>query len=461
VVVLDVRHPGVVPRATVLSLDDLRSAVADGSIDTVAIVTPDLQGKLAGKRVPADAFLDGLPAGIDVSSSIFVYDDEQNVNEGFPEIGEQNGWADMACVPDTGSLRRAPHLDRVAFVFGDLWWSPDRPVEVSPRSVLRAQCEAAAAVGLVPWAAVEYEFHLFADSFEQAHAKRYRDLQPLHATRQDYGIYRVDRDEELLGAVWRSLAAGGVPVESVKAEMGHGQYEVTFQPCHALAAADRALLGKLFTREIAAQRGLSATFMARLDHTAMGSSGHIHLSACSPDATNLFDPDDQALSALGRRFVGGIMRRAPEFMLLACPYVNSYKRLDPDNFVTAALDFGAESRTVPFRLCGHGRTRNIEYRIPGADANPYLVLAAMTAAGLEGIATGAEPLIAGSPEAARVGNLPDTLRDAIERWESSTWARGVFGDLVVDTIAVAERHEMAVFAREVSDIELRRGFEWA
>ena len=441
-----------------LTLSELQAAVTAGTIDSVAIVTPDLQGKLMGKRVPAQSFLDGH--AIEVSSSIFIYDNEQNVNEGFPEIGEQNGWADTACVPDLDALRRAAHLDGVAMVLGDLWWSPERRVEVSPRNVLRAQCDRAAAAGYTPWAAVEYEFFVFADSFEDAHAKGYRNLEPVHRTQTDYSIYRVDRDEELLGRLWRTFVASGIPVESIKSEMGHGQYEITFEPTAALAAADRAALAKLFTREIAAQRGQSATFLARLAPAGMGSSGHVHLSLAGEGGENLFDPDGKGLSEVGRQFIGGIMRRAPEFMALACPYINSYKRLDPANFVSASLDFGAEGRTTPFRVCGHGRSRNVEYRIPGADGNPYLVLAAMVAAGLEGIETGAEPFEAGTAEAERVGNLPDNLRDAVDRWQSSEWARSTFGDLVVDMLAVERRHELAVFEREISDIELRRGFEW-
>jgi len=444
----------------VLSLSELQTAVADGSIDAVAIVTPDLQGKLMGKRIPARAFLDDPAHGIEVSCSIFVYDNEQNVNEGFPEIGEQNGWADTACIPDLATLRRAAHQDRAAFVLGDLWWSKDRRVEISPRNVLRAQCERAEAAGVTPSAAVEYEFFLFQETFEGARAKGYRDLEPRHRTLTDYMIYRVDRDEDLLGDLWRTFVASGIPVESVKSEMGYGQAEITFQPSAALTAADRAAIAKLFTRELAAQHGCSATFMARLEQAGMGSSGHIHLSVAGADGENLFDPDGTGLSDLGRHFIGGIMRRAPEFMLLACPYVNSYKRLDPANFVTAALDYGAEGRTTPFRVCGHGRSRNVEYRIPGADGNPYLVLAAMVAAGLEGVESGAEPFAAGSKAADEVGPLPDNLRDAVERWRASEWARATFGDLVVDTLAVAGGHELAVFAREISDLELRRGFEW-
>jgi len=172
----------------VLSLSELQTAVADGSIDAVAIVTPDLQGKLMGKRIPARAFLDDPAHGIEVSCSIFVYDNEQNVNEGFPEIGEQNGWADTACIPDLATLRRAAHQDRAAFVLGDLWWSKDRRVEISPRNVLRAQCERAEAAGVTPWAAVEYEFFLFQETFEGAFATGERDLEPRPRTLTDYMI---------------------------------------------------------------------------------------------------------------------------------------------------------------------------------------------------------------------------------------------------------------------------------
>lgn len=444
-----------------LTVDELRDAVAAGDLDTVSIVAPDTAGRLMGKTVPAAAFLAGLPRGVDISSSIFVYDAEQNVLEGFPEIGEQNGWADMAAVPDLATLRRLPHLPGMALVLADLAWSPTRAVEVAPRTVLRGQVDRAADRGLVPVAAIEFEFHLFADGYDEARAKGYRGLRPLHATHQDYGIYRAHRDDRVLGELWRTLEGAGIPVESVKAEMGYGQYEITFAPAPALEAADRAAIAKLLTKEIAAQHGLAATFMARLTHADMGSSGHVHVSVADQAGTNLFDPDGSGLSDLGRAFTGGVMRRAPEFMLVACPFVNSYRRLDPANFVTAALDYGAEGRTVPFRICGHGRSRNLEYRIPGADVNPYLILAAVVAAGLDGVATDAEPFAAGSPEAAAVGDLPTDLARAADRFAASAWARATFGDLVVDTLALTARHELDAVHREVTEIELRRGFEWA
>jgi len=445
----------------VLSVDDLGALVDAGEVDTVSICTPDLYGRLMGKRVPARAFLEHLPHGVEVASAIYVYDAEQNVHEGFPGIGEQWGWADMEARPDLGTLRRLGHLPRAALVFADVGWPDGSEVEVSPRRVLQRQAARAAERDLLPVAAMELEFHLLDETYEEARAKGYRGLRPVHATQQDYGLYRAHRDDAVLGALWRAYEAAGIAVDTVKTEMGHGQYEITFRPVTVAEAADRAALAKLITREVAAAHGLAATFMARMHHAGMGNSGHVHVSLGDAAGTNLFDPDGHELSPLGRSFAGGVMRRAPELMLLACPYVNSYKRLDPANFVTAALDFRHEARTVPFRVCGHGPSRNVEYRIPGADANPYLILAAVVAAGLDGIEAGAEPFTAGSAEAAEVGDLPADLAAATARWEGSAWARATFGDAVVETLAVAARHELAEVGREVSDVELRRGFEWA
>jgi glutamine synthetase len=447
------RMTGVTPA---LTTDELRDAVEGGSIDSVFVCTPDLYGRLMGKRVPAARFLAGLPAGIEISSAIFVYDAEQNVLEGFPEIGKQNGWADMAALPDVAALRCLPHVPGAALVLADLHWSETRPVEISPREVLRRQVTRAAGLGLIAVAAIEFEFHLFAGSYEAVRRRGYCELEPLHATHQDYAI----RDEPVIGALWRAFEVAGIAVDSVKSEMGFGQYEITLAPVSALEAADRAALAKLLTKEIAAQHGLAATFMARLHHQGMGSSGHVHVSVADVAGRNLFDSDASALSTLGRAFIGGVMRRAPEAMLLACPLVNSYRRLDPANFVTAALDYG-EGRTVPFRVCGHGQSRNLEYRIPGADVNPYLILAAIIASGLDGIADGSEPFVAGSEQAGAVGDLPSDLAAAIERWTASAWARETFGALVVDTLAVAARHELDLVGCEVTDVELRRGFEWA
>jgi glutamine synthetase len=443
-----------------IDLDGLRVAAREGTIDAVSIAVPDIGGRLVGKTVPAAVLLDALPGGIEISCSVFVYDAEQNVHEGFPGIGLQNGWADLAAIPDLATLRRLALPDRTALAIADLAWHGGGPVAIAPRTVLRRQADRAAAAGFHAIAAVEFEFHLYRQSYDEARTQGYDGLRPLHESLQDYSLLRAHQDD-VLGAIWRALETSGIPVESVKAEMGAGQYEITFAPAAVVEAADRAALAKLLTKQVAAAHGLSATFMARLHHTTMGSSGHVHVSIADADGTNLFDPDGLALSPLGLAFAGGVMRRAPEFMLLACPHVNSYRRLDPENFVTAAIDLGTETRTVPFRVCGHGRSRNLEYRIPGADVNPYLILAGVVAAGLDGIEADARPFAAGSPEALAVGDLPTRLAVAAERWATSPWARATFGDAVVDTLANTAAHEVAEVERAVTPSELRRGFEWA
>ena len=385
------------------------------------------------------------------------------MNEGFPEIGEQNGWADTACVPDLDTLRRAAHLDRVALVLGDLWWSPERRVEVSPRNVLRAPgASARAPPAYTPWAAVEYEFFVFADTFEAGpregvpqpragapHADRLLHLprrprrgaarRAVADVRRERHPGRVDEERD-----------GPRPVrDHVRADRRPGGR----RPRRAGASCSRARSPRSAAARRRSWRASRPPAWARPGTSTCRSPG--------AGGENLFDPDGKGLSQVGRQFIGGIMRRAPEFMVLACPYMNSYKRLDPANFVTASLDFGAEGRTTPVpRL----RARPVaQRRVP----HPRRRRQPVPGAGGDG---GGRAWRASRPAPSRSrpaprrrrrsATCPTTCATRSTAGQSSEWARATFGDLVVDMLGVEQRHELAVFAREISDIELRRGFEW-
>jgi glutamine synthetase len=232
--------------------------------------------------------------------------------------------------------------------------------------------------------------------------------------------------------------------------------------------ADRAALLKAIAKELAARAGLSVTFMARFDHRDAGNSGHTHLSLWDEGGErNLFagtgaEPDSR-LSSLGRSWLAGQLEHAPELMLLSGLSTNSYKRLDPDNFAPTTVAWGLDVRTVPFRVVGLGDATRIEYRIPGADANFYLVLAGLVASGLSGVERELPLELEPAESSVEVPGerIPTTLRDALARFEESVFARETFGDIVVDHLATTARHELAVHDREVTDIERRRYFEWA
>jgi glutamine synthetase len=451
-----------------LSLEQLEAAAATGEIDTVVVAGVDVQGKLFGKRVPADLFVARSRDGIHTSSINLVFDNDQAILEGFPEIGAANAWADMHTVPDVSTLRRYAHHERTAICLSDSFWEDGRRVEYLPRHVLRRQLERCAELGMRPLCAVEPELFLFGDTYAEARAKGWHGLTRLGGTLVDYSIYQSSVDEPFIGQLRRHLIDSGIPVECTKAEYGVVQHEINLTYAGAMEMADRASLLKAIAKELAAREGISVTFMARFDHRESGSSGHTHLSLWDEGGErNLFagagaDPAGR-LSPLGRSWLAGQLEHAPELMLLSGMSTNSYKRLDPDNFAPTTVAWGFDVRTVPFRVVGLGGATRIEYRIPGADANFYLVLAGLIAAGLSGVERELPLELEPAESSVEVPGerIPTTLRDALARFEGSAFAREMFGDVVVDHLATTARHELAVYDREVSDLERRRYFEWA
>lgn len=452
-----------------LSLEQLERAVATDEIDTVVVAGVDIWGKLFGKRVPADLFLARSRHGIHTSSINLIFDNEQAVLEGFPEIGAKNAWADMHTVPDLSTMRRYAHHERTAICLSYSYWEDGSPVPYLPRQLLRAQLDRCREQGLVPVCAFEPELYLFGDTYREAHAKNWHGLRRLGETLPDYSIYQSSVDEPFIGLVRRTLIDSGVPVECTKAEFGVVQHELNLTYAEAMEMADRASLLKAITKELAAREGISATFMARFDHREAGNSGHTHLSLWDAGGeVNLFagDPAAEAagrLSVPGRHWLAGQLALLPELILLSAMSVNSYKRLDPENFAPSTVAWGVDVRTVPFRVLGTGPATRIEFRIPGADANPYLVVAALVAAGLYGLEhelpLELEPATSSSYVPGE--KVPSTLREALARFEQSELAREAFGSLAVEHLATASRHEQAVYDREVSDLEKRRYFEWA
>ncbi|OBF13732.1 hypothetical protein A5727_16900 [Mycobacterium sp. ACS4331] len=451
-----------------LTLDDFRESVAAGTVDSIVVASADIQGKLFGKRLPADYFLERSMGGIHVPSSMLTYDNEYAFGEGFPEIGSQNAWNDMTMVPDLKTLRFYGHKPRTAVVLCDAKWANGDRVEYLPRQILKNQIDRLAEAGLAMMAAAETEFLLFREEYESAAAKNWANLVRSDEMMADYNVMQSDIDEIFLGDVRRALIASGIPVDAVKHEWGKGQHEITLTYSDAMAAADRITLFKTIVKGMAQEAGLSATFMARYSRQDSGSSGHMHSSLWDLELQRnlLCDSDSDypgGLSSTGRHWLGGMMANAPGMMPLYCPGVNSYKRLDAATFGPSTLAWGIDVRTVPFRLCSSGSSAHIENRIPGADANFYLAMAAMIASGLHGIENGTDPI--GEPAMTSVHTpgerLPITLRDALPMFRDSEVAHAAFGSKVVEHIAVAAEHELSVYEREVSDIERRRYFQWA
>jgi len=246
-----------------LTVNELGSAVADGSIDTVILAVPDLYGRLMGKRLDASFFLSDVVGGTHACDYLFTVDMEMEPVPGYEFANWDRGYGDMHLVPDLGTLRRLSWLDRTALAMCDAQVEPgDEPVAVAPRTVLRRQLERLAGAGFEAMAGSELEYYLFRTPYLEAAEQQYRGLFEAGWYIEDYHLLQGARTEDLNGAFRRHLAASGVPVESSKGEFGRGQHELNVRYASMLEMADRHLLIKQAIKEIADQRGASATFMA-------------------------------------------------------------------------------------------------------------------------------------------------------------------------------------------------------
>jgi glutamine synthetase len=441
-------------------------AIADGSVDTVIVAFPDMYGRPVGKRVTADFWTSHVADhGIEACEYLLAVDVDMNPLPGYTFANWDTGYGDVVCVPDFATARRIPWLEGTAMVICDLTDLDGAPVEVSPRQMLRRQLERAAERGLRVCSATELEFFLFMDSYEEAGAKHWHGLTPHTSTIEDYQLLQTAREEYILRRIRNEMIAAAIPVEFSKGEAGRGQHEVNVTYDEALETADRHLVFKNGIKEIAAQEGRAATFMAKWTMEDVGSSCHVHTSLWdreSGDALMADESHPSGLSTLARRFLAGQLYAARQLAWLAAPTVNSYRRYTPGSWAPTAVVWGEDNRTCGFRVVGHGAGRRVESRVPGADVNPYLVLAAALAAGLYGIDHElelGEPFPRNAYEATDVTRIPSTLIESIEELRSSPVALEAFGADVHHHLLNTAVQEWESFNRHVTDWELARNFE--
>jgi glutamine synthetase len=331
-----------------------------------------------------------------------------------------------------------------------------------------APVERAGALGYEVKCATELEFYLFRESFAEAEAQHWHGLSPHNTTIEDYQLLQTSREEYVIGAIRRHMVEAGLPIEFSKGEAGPGQHEINLTFGGALEVADRHALFKTGVKEIADGLGRAASFMAKWSMDHAGSSCHLHTSLWEGDsgaplmAPGPDDPGASGFSEVGARFVAGQVHAADQLAWCFAPYVNSYRRYVPDSWAPTARVWGEDNRTCGFRAVGTGPGRRVESRIPGADVNPYLALAAAIAGGLWGIEHGLElgPAFTGNAyQAPDVPRIPTTLVEALVALEGSEVAAEAFGGEVHHHLVNTARQEWAAANRVVTDWELARSFE--
>ncbi len=441
-----------------MKLEELRSRVDSGEIDTVLIALCDMQGRLQGKRLTARHFVDEVvDHGAEGCNYLLAVDVDMNTVDGYAMSSWERGYGDFVLKPDLDTLRLVPWLQGTAMILCDLEWEDGSDVVASPRQILRRQLARLAERGWSANAGTELEFMVFRETYESAWHKAYRNLDPANLYNVDYSMLGTARIEPLIRRIRNAMESAGMAVENSKGECNYGQHEINFHYAEALRTADDHVIYKNAAKEIAAQEGMAISYMAKFDERE-GSSCHIHFSLADADGRNVFAADH----ALFESFLAGQLACLREMTVLLAPNINSYKRFVEGSFAPTTVAWGRDNRTCSLRVVGHGQGERFELRAGGSDLNPYLALSGIIAAGLHGLdqKLELEPMYEGNAyNATDKPRLPTTLRDARDLFATGEVARGAFGDEVVDHYVNAADVELKAFEAAVTDWERFRGFE--
>jgi glutamine synthetase len=450
-------------RTGMLTTDQLNQLIDDGKIDTVIVAFTDMQGRLVGKRASARLFKEEISGhGAECCNYLLAVDVEMNTVDGYRISSWEKGYGDMAMMPDLSTLRLVPWIPGTALVMADLTWLDERPVDPSPREILKKQIARLTEKGLVPYVGTELEFIVFDDSYRDAWSKGYTGLTPASDYNIDYALLASTRMEPLLRDIRVSMEGAGLYCEGVKGECNLGQQEIAFRYEDALTTCDNHSIYKNGAKEIADKHGKSLTFMAKFNERE-GNSCHIHISFRGTDGSAVFadDSDTLGMSKMFRHFLAGQLKTMRELTLFFAPNINSYKRYVDGSFAPTAVAWGLDNRTCSLRVVGHGLGMRVENRVPGGDVNQYLATAALIAGGLYGIEheLELEPMFEGNAYVSDAPRVPTTLREAAELFGGSEIAREAFGADVVEHYLNNARIEVQAYDAAITDWERVRGFE--
>ena len=447
------------------TLAQLKADVASGAIDTVLVAFPDMQGRLIGKRFQAEFFLEGAIDETHGCDYLLANDIDMEPVPGYEAANWAKGYGDFVMKPDLGTLMKCTWLDGTALILADLVdHHHHEPIPHSPRGMLKAQLARLEKLGLTANFASELEFYLFDETFRSAYEKGYRNMTTAGYYIEDYHIFQTTKEEGVMRALRKHLTASGIPVENSKGEWGPGQEEINVKYADALTMADRHVVLKNATKEIAHLQGQAVTFMAKWDFGLAGSSSHIHMSLAKGGKNVFIDSKDSlGMSAMMKSYMAGLLTYAGDITYFLAPYINSYKRFQAGTFAPTKAIWSRDNRTAGFRLCGENtKGVRVECRIGGADLNPYLAYAALIAAGLQGIEDKLELEPAFSGDAylgKKLREVHKTLRDATAALKKSKILSAAFGQGVIDHYVHTAEWEQFEYDRRVTDWELKRGFE--
>lgn len=431
----------------------------------VEVLVPDINGILRGKRVNREEFDTLFGRGINVPATAQIMDSRGHVIAGLG-YGTDDGDPDYICRPVPGSLAPVPWLGGgLAQCLLNMYRPGGEPFFADSRHVLAQVCARLRAAGIQPVAAVELEFYLLADADERLPLPRTGRIPGTARYQQGPQMYNLEDLHELDGLfadIEKACVAQNLPGSTAISEYAPGQFEINLRHVpDPVLACDHAVLLRRLVRGVARRHGLAATFMAKPFTTHGGSGQHVHVSLLDRAGENLLAAgagNDEAGPAL-RHAVGGLLAHMPECMGIYCPNPNSYRRLRPGSFAPVSPNWGYNHRNLAVRIPLSGpRNLRIEHRVPGADANPYLVMAAVLAGMHAGLERRLEP-----PPVVPAGQAVDEQRQlpihwypALDALEAGELLPASLGREFMRVYTAVRRFECEAFSAQVSLLD----YDW-
>lgn len=445
--------------------DGLRAEFEKRGITRVKVGGVDVDGILRGKYISLDKFWSAIESGFGFCDVIFGWDIDDKLLDNTTVTGWHTAYPDTLARIDLSTLRYIPWEPQIAAFLVDFVSEDGRDHPASPRQALKRVLAKAESMGFLPKFSSEYEFFIFKETPETLREKGYRNLTPLTPGMFGYSWTRSSSQSSFVHTVLDQLAAYDIEIEGFHTETGPGVYEAAIKYDTIVRAADKSVLFKVALKEIGSRLGILPTFMAKWNAELPGSSGHVHQSLWSRDnRENLFfdraAPD--RMSKVMRHYLGGQIALMPQMCALIAPTINSYKRMVPGAWAPNTPTWGIENRTTALRIIpSSASAMRIEYRLCGADMNPYLSMAAALASGLYGIEHEIEPPPpqTGNAYEAKGPPLPRTLAEATALLKESAPARTLLGAEFVDHYVRTREWEVREFNRAVTTWELQRYIE--
>ena len=448
------------------TVDDVQSLLKKRDIRHVQVAITDINGVLRGKFLSTKKFLGALDKGFGFCDVINGTDIDDQLCPGLKSTGWHTGYPDAGIDILLNTARETPFSENSLLFLGQFQRGP---AAMCPRSILSAVVDKARNMGFTPQCALEYEFSIFNYTLQSNNSHPFADLKPLTPGNAGYSMLRLTTYNDFYDELLNLCEDIDIPLEGLHTEIGPGLLEAAISYDEPLAAGDKASLFKTYSKALAQQNELMLTFMAKWDVKQQGQGGHTHISLLNQNHDNVFFDfnSENNISNTMRHFIGGQQQLLPEFLAMIAPNANSFARLTPGFWSPTQASYGIDNRTTALRaITGKPSAQRVEYRAPGADANPYLAIAAALGSGLWGIEHEIEPTAPITGNAYDV-ELPDSLQfprhlsDSAQRFRHSTAAKALFGEAFVNDLATLREWEARENNRHISSWHLQRYFELA